>query len=103
MKNSNANHKTFVNLPAFESGVWTETQYGMRYPDGGILWETEPSLTASTHFKNLVDDDGPAAQKWRTTLEHRAYGMSLDPTDYINGHQLIKRTVVVAITDREDV
>ena len=84
------------------AGAETYTQFGMRYPDGTIKWGYDhEAYGGSTFFEGL--DEGERAGAWRKRLERRAAAASIQFSEYLEGHQLIKRTVIVAVTGFEEV
>lgn len=79
-------------------------QYGMRYPNGDIIW-----VQARTHhghtvrFAGLAEDNPNSMATWDEGLMRAAEAAKIDATEYSEGHQLVKRTVIVAVTEAEDV
>lgn len=77
------------------------TQFGMRYPDGTIKWGYEhESYDGTLRFENLSTE--ATAQTWRSRLERRAAAANIQISEYMEGHELLQRTVVVAVTKAED-
>ena len=81
-------------------------QYGMRYPDGTIRWDKDGD---GIEFWRLTSDNESSAErdryvnKWAETLERRANNARIDVETYTNGHTLIKRFIMVAVTIFEEV
>lgn len=79
-------------------------QYGMRYPNGDIIW-----VQARTHhghtvsFAKLAKDHAYSMEAWDEGLRAAAKAAKIDAAEYAEGHQLVKRTVIVAVTEAEDV
>lgn len=77
------------------------TQLGMRYPDGTTQWGYDHgSIGGSIRFEDL--DNPFVATEWRRRLERRAAAASIQLSEYLEGHERIKRTVIVAVTDAEE-
>lgn len=79
------------------------TQYGMRYPDGTIQWDKDDNTNYTVRFDSIVAGNSVTSMDWRRVLEKRAKTANIDVDDYASQHQLIKRTVVLAVTTAEDV
>lgn len=78
------------------------TQLGMRYPDGTILWGYDhESVGGSIRFDHL--DGEMVARQWRQRLTRRAEAASIQVSEYIEGHELVKRTIIIAVTEHEEV
>lgn len=91
-----------VSVPNYGTLTTALPQFGMRYPDGTIRWVDDPNCYGIT-FKDLADDNYMAVEKWQDTVHRRAIEAKVNHTEYAAGHQLIKRTVIVAVTEFEEV
>lgn len=80
-----------------EAEIITKHIYGMRYPDGTTNWDA----TYKTYENAATDDD--ARQQWINKLREKAQELHIDPDVYATGHVLLKRTVIVSITEAEEV
>lgn len=78
-------------------------QYGMRYPDGTITWVSAATPNHErVDFKKLADGDATTAARWNTAVQQRAEKAMISHIEYAAGHQLVKRTVIVAVTEIEE-
>lgn len=106
---------TEYTLKIAESGVHidTLTQYGCRYPDGTVRWNND---SYSGHWGLVTVDfaqihDSPFipgrtnAHKnyWNDLIEVRAKAANIDKQVYADMHQWIKRTLIVSISEEEDI
>ena len=101
-----------VTLP--ESGTTTNvlTQHGMAQPDGTIVWGDVREMTPSGRQAYVAFHDlGPSAparrrqdaeEAWDRIIRARAAAAHMDPEALAEQYRLVKRTVVVAVTDVED-
>lgn len=93
----------------YQPGVETLTQYGVRFPDGTITWaRIETNRNRDIIIADLVPHPGEivgaySRMDWDELLKHRAERAKLDLAEYTNGHDFVKRTLVIAITAFEDV
>jgi len=103
MSENHTNH--ILALPNKGVDVSSIAQYGMRFPDGSVNWEAEYATSSGQKIKwgRLADRDRHHVYQWNQHLAKQASAAHIDATDYINGHQLIKRTVIVSVTGAEDV
>lgn len=81
------------------------TQYGMRFPDGTIQWQGMSLAPGRPiQFEDLHKrTDYRTTTWWDDYLKAKSAGAHLDPGEYGNQHQIVKRTVVLALTEAEDV
>lgn len=79
------------------------TQYGMRYPDGTVKWGNDGSSIGAIDFGQLRAGHDDPVSAWGRRLRERATVASLDVKTYADQHQLLKRTIVVAVTAPEEV
>lgn len=98
------NTTTDLTIKVPDDGVTTKTfqQFGMRYPDGTIKWVSDPDVR-SFSFKGLADGDKWDIEKWQDALRRRANEAKINHIEYAAGHQLIKRTAILAVTEHEEV
>lgn len=82
------------------TGAETLTQYGMRYPDGTILWDTDPDFAG--FFVQIVRGNPDTLRRWHSTLESRARRANVDREEYIAAHRPVKRTITVVIGKVEE-
>jgi hypothetical protein len=84
----------------------------MRQPDGSTVWtELRHQLIGgyycTVQFHKLDRDSKDwsinASNEWQQIVEDRAKLALLDPKEYVKGYQLVKRTVILAATEAEDV
>jgi hypothetical protein len=97
---------TTVAIKDNEQHLVTETQYGMRFPDGTINWE-HGFMTGRgqrVHWGQLTKSEYTQdGNNWDAHLKSMAEAAHIDPAKYARQHQLVKRTIVVAVTEAEDV
>lgn len=84
------------------ASVTSIQQYGMIYPDGTTIWGGETSQW-SVSFKLLAEGNASADETWGKALASRARNAAIPLADYEKAHRLIRRTIVVAVTEPEDV
>lgn len=90
-----------VKLPDYRGENVVSTQFGMRYPDGNIQWGYDYHPTGAIRFEDL--DNGAVTQAWRRRLEERAAAANIQISEYLEGHELLQRTVIVAVTEAKEV
>lgn len=87
------------------AAVSQQTQYGVRYPDGTTAWNVIPGT--SIDIRALVETDhrnhGNHSDGWMRTVEEKAKAAKIDLAEYGAAHKFIKRTVILAVTDTEEV
>ncbi len=97
---------TKINL-AGEHGasVTQQVQYGVRFPDGTTAWNVIPNT--SLDIMAIVELDHPRhgtqSTGWQNAVESRAKAVSIDVAEYGAAHKFIKRTVILSVTDTEDI
>lgn len=103
MSENHTNH--ILALPNKGVDVSAITQYGMRFPDESVNWEAEFTCEGGSKIKwgRLADGDRHHVYAWNQHLAKQASAVRIDATTHINGHQLIKRTVIVSVTGAENV
>jgi hypothetical protein len=98
---------TTLSIPTYTQHTIVEAQYGMRFPDGTIKWTLIDNGAKSTniYFHDLVDPSphSYSPPNWEKYLQRKAEAASVDLHDYTAQHQLIKRTIVIAVTTAEEV
>jgi hypothetical protein len=87
-----------------EALVTQHTQYGVRQPDGTVIWDGVRYKLGTILFDALAlkPDNHSQHRNWREYLDERAEAANVDKDEYAAKHQLIKRSVVVAVTAAED-
>lgn len=85
--------------------VTQQVQYGIRFPNGDTAWNVVPNT--SLDIRALVEPTDPRhgnhMDGWLRITKERADAAKVDKTLYREQHQFIKRTVVLAVTDTEEV
>ena len=80
------------------------TQYGVRFPDGTTSWEVVPSTNLD--IKALVEEADPRhgnhMDGWLQVTRDRAAAAKIDKALYREQHRFIKRTVILSVTDTEE-
>lgn len=96
---------TDFNVAIKDHGTTTEmmTQYGMRYPDGTVKWGTETESGQTVQFAWIENPGNNHTFVWNGWLADRAKKARVDEKEYRAQHQRLKRTVIVAITEAEEV
>lgn len=79
--------------------IETHSMYGMRYPDGTVRWVNDQQVS----FERLAEGDPAHSDRWENHMRSRAHNASINFPEYKAGHQLIKRTITVAVTAPEEV
>lgn len=92
--------KLEVDVPKDASGTVTVVQYGMRYPDGTHKWGSDGDNQGNVWFKSL--SEGKLLQHWESLLKRRATAARLDPVEYASNHIPVKRTIIVAAGEPEE-
>ena len=104
---SNENNQFTIEIPEDEAYVKSHEQYGMTYPDGSVKWSQEEGYSptggkVTTHFHLLAEMNSNgdyARQMWIQVLRTRAEKANLPVPEYRDQHQLVKRTIVIAVTE----
>ena len=92
-----------IDLPDNEPLTKTFTQYGMRYPDGRVRWvKDHPIGSTPVDFQQLSERHPQTLAIWDAHLQQRAAAANIQLSEYREGHELIKRTIIVAVTDAEE-
>lgn len=92
-----------LDVDTIEPSTTLVPQVGMRYPDGSIRWGTDGRVGVGVSFPRLAANIGSEIRIWESDLADRAKSASVDLETYKAQHRLVKRTVVVAILEVEDV
>lgn len=82
--------------------IETLHQYGMTYPDGTIRWDHDPG-GRTVNFRKLAAGSTTEDEDWGKLLEARAKAAAIPLADYEQAHQMIRRTITIAVTVPEDV
>lgn len=103
MKDPNI-HQLTVNVPIDGQGTHVGTIYGCRYPDGHIEWEkwTDYAGVGWGYEVLATQSGGDVHHRWNTTLKKRAEAANIQLQTYIEDHTMLKRTVVLATTEPEE-
>lgn len=92
-----------VKVPDYDVTTQTFQQFGMRYPDGTIKWVSAATPNYEhVDFKKLSDGDATHAARWNTAVQQRAEKAMISHIEYAAGHQLVKRTAIVAVTEVQE-
>ena len=90
-----------------EQHVGQSTQYGMRFPDGSIQWETIDCGAGRNITVQYLANGGPEATTyqrwWDDTLKSRALSAKIDAAEYAIKHRIVKRSIILTVTATEDV
>lgn len=92
-----------VEVPTMADGVVSVPQFGMRYPDGTIVWGKDAHGGRSIDFKALAEGNRHIKGYWDEALKDRAEKCKIDLAAYKSNHQLIRRTVFIGTLKPEDV
>lgn len=99
-------------IPDTGTEMQQHTQHGMRQPDGTIVWarirhnlRNGSQRTVDFHRMDPSNSSYNETQiaDWGAILQDRATYANLPVDEYAKGYQLVKRSVVLAATDAEDV
>lgn len=99
----NTTTKLTSEVPDYGAQTQAFPQHGMRYPDGRIQWVSTrtPNYSATVYFDKLAAGDEGTQDDWNRIVRQRAASANIDPAEYAAGHQLVKRTVILAVTEME--
>lgn len=100
--NTMAQSTVTLNIENEEPKVSSYQQYGMRYPDGSVRWDHD-GANYPVQFKQLQAGDTHTAVNWRKSLESRAATARIEMEAFAAGHQPIRRTITLAVTEPEDI
>lgn len=92
-----------INIEHDDVAITTATMYGMRYPNGIIQWVSDKGGYGfgTIDFQKLAERDGYRMELWGKVLDGRAEDAKVDRDTYGAGHQLVKRSITIAITAPE--
>jgi hypothetical protein len=86
------------------ASVSQQVQYGVKFPDGTTAWDVVPGT--SLNIKALVVKDDPRhgnhMDGWFRVTTERADAAKIDKTLYREQHTFIQRTVILSVTDTEE-
>lgn len=98
-----------ITVPNSEAKVTSETQYGVRFPNGQITWGI---IDRGSSYRNVfISDLIPGAtnkrsdrseSNWGEMLTNKADKAQISLDDYVKMHSLVKRTITIAVTAPED-
>lgn len=97
---------TIIAIEDDEPMTRIETQYGMQFPDGSFNWESKftVSHSANVHWGKLAKGGNSTDRRnWEQYLQDKAQQAKINAQDYIAGHTLVSRTIVVAVTESQNV
>ena len=97
--NTMASSTFATEIPGEDPLVHSEHEYGMRYPDGTVRWGRD---SANLGFRSIATND-TTREHYNNALRQRANQARVDPEAYIAGHQPIRRTITLAVTEPEDI
>lgn len=94
-----------IKVSDYEVGTNITTQYGMRFPDGHISWTTVSGTRSMERINVQFIHEGTHGEpeRWERSLKERASAARIDLDQYKEGHEVVKRTVILVTTDIEDV
>ena len=92
-----------VEVPTMADGVVSVPQFGMRYPDGTIVWGADRHGGRDIPFKGVAEGSSLVRSYWDSAMRDRAEQCKVDLNAYKNGHQLIRRMVFIGTLKPEDV
>ena len=95
--------KLEVDVPVMSDGVVSVPQFGMRYPDGTIVWGADRHGGRDIPFRDLAGNNGYVKNLWNDALKERAERCKIELAAYKSSHQLLRRTVFIGTTKPEDV
>lgn len=101
-----ATTNTTISIPDNEQHTSVSTRYGMRFPDGTINWEHGYQTTSGRRvYWGVIATNGhrQEMEDWGSHLKSTAKNAHVDPEEFAAQHQPVKRTIVVAVTEAEDV
>jgi anti-sigma regulatory factor (Ser/Thr protein kinase) len=94
---------TQVAIPdALTASVQQCIQYGMKFPNGNVEWNTVQTNRGTLSVERIADGTGTSRSAWSDHLTLVAKEAKANAYDYSNGHKIITRTVVVAVTEAAD-
>jgi hypothetical protein len=97
-----------INIPDYTEGTHIAAEYGCRFPDGRVEWNTftDYSNTPWGYGGLIPGSDQPynttAVERWGKTLRRKADAANIDPAEYVEAHTFIKRTVILVTTAPEE-
>lgn len=93
-----------VQVPDHEAKTVVETQYGMRFPDGTIGWSVIDGSRAGENIsvEGIYRQNTNALIAWDRTRDAVADRAKMDRGEYANQHDIVKRTVILAVTTIEE-
>lgn len=93
-----------VKVPDYDVTTQTFLQHGMRYPNGTIKWVQAQMLNGNVvNFQSLAAGVPSHKSQWDHALQQQAKSARIDLDKYIEGHQPVKRTVILAVAGVEEV
>lgn len=98
-----------IGVPDDTDGTHIQTEYGCRYPDGHLEWATfEDYSGVRWGYASIIPGsdkhyNSDAATRWHKTLTRKAAAASIHPSEFIEEHTFVKRTVILVTTSAEEV
>jgi hypothetical protein len=100
-----AGHRQFsMHVPDDQPYTLSETQHGMRRPDGSVEWIAGGDAYSQYSYANMAADESkinPHWRAWREDMNKRATKACIDHESYVAGHELVTRHVTVVVTEAE--
>lgn len=87
---------------AQDAAVIDEVQYGMRFPDGSVRWNSVAADGTTVMVRDIVLHDGGPRLRWKKWLEKQAKAAKVPVYDYANGHCVVRRKLILAVSAMED-
>lgn len=111
MSDSNSTYKLTVEVNTHEQHVASETQYGVRWPDGDITWgvingdanwgkRIYLSDVVRKEFKrDEIKEISPySVENWNRLTRERSMAAKLDEKAYLEMHTFVHRTLMLSAT-----
>lgn len=98
-----------INVPDDTDGTHIATEYGCRFPDGHHEWDTFVSNGGVRfNYASMIVGSGAeystrTAEEWRSRLERKAKEASIHPSEFIEEHTFVKRTIILVTTKAEEI
>jgi hypothetical protein len=96
---------TSIAIPdALHPHAHTETQHGMKFPDGTITWgDSRNSQYGPVNFTGLFNGNKYDVANWASRMRSLANNARIELEKYEAMHSFVKRTIILAVTGTEDV
>lgn len=104
MSKHESSSEMLLRIDDYKPSTEVITQHGMIYPDGTVRWGQDVKATLNpVVFRHLHEGNAKAVRLWEEALVRKASDASLDLEDYRGQFTPVKRTVIVAVTNTEEV